>query len=173
MAWRLAKSLIKLREQINAASPNRNKASDGSIADAAHASRVSDHNPNSQGVVTAIDVTHDLKNNVSGTSLTVALIRDFRIKYVIFNGAIWKARTGKWEKYTGANQHKQHVHISVKAELADDERPWPLVGSIPNAVEPVKPKYGDPVEFVKEFQRVHGLTVDGIPGRLTFGALEK
>lgn len=37
--------------------------------------------------------------------------------------------------------------------------------------EPVKPKYGDSTEFVKAFQRKHQLTVDGIPGPKTWGAL--
>jgi hypothetical protein len=63
MAWRPAKSLIQLRDQINQIAPNRSKASDGTIGDAAHASRASDHNPwvreGDAGVVTAIDITHD------------------------------------------------------------------------------------------------------------------
>jgi len=39
MAWRTAKSLIICRDQINQVAPNRSKASDGTIGDAAHASR--------------------------------------------------------------------------------------------------------------------------------------
>jgi hypothetical protein len=61
--WRGAKALFRLRDQINATFPGRNKASDGLIGDAAHATRASDHNPwvidNGVGVVTAIDITHD------------------------------------------------------------------------------------------------------------------
>ena len=63
MAWRVAKSLLKLRDQINAHAPKRSKKSDGYIGDAAHASRSSDHNPwvkdGKMGVVTAADFTHD------------------------------------------------------------------------------------------------------------------
>lgn len=33
MAWRLAKSLVTLREQVNALSPNRSRVSDGTIGD--------------------------------------------------------------------------------------------------------------------------------------------
>lgn len=124
MSWRLAKSLVQLREQINAASPDRSKVSDGSIGDQLHSARASDHNPNAQGVVTAIDVTHDPAHGVDGTTLAEKLILDPRAKYVIFAGQIWKARTGKWEAYHGMNSHHHHVHVSVKAELADDASIW-------------------------------------------------
>lgn len=126
MAWRLAKSLTKLREQLNAAHPNRSKVSDGSIGDQAHAARKSDHNPNSAGVVTAIDVTHDPNNGVHGLALAESLKYDPRTKYVIFAGRIWKARTGLWENYNGANRHDHHVHISVKPDNYDDDGAWSL-----------------------------------------------
>ncbi len=58
MSWRLAYSLTTLRAECNAAAPNRRKHNDGDIGDAAHASRVSRHNPY-RGVVTALDITHD------------------------------------------------------------------------------------------------------------------
>lgn len=123
--WRLAKSLEQLRKQVNAAAPNRSKASDGSVGDLSHQSRPSDHNPNAQGVVTAIDITHDPGDGVDGNLLSRALIHDSRVKYVIFNAQIWKARTGMWEPYRGANAHRKHVHVSVKPESIDNTNPWP------------------------------------------------
>lgn len=63
MVWRVAKSLLILRDQINQYAPHRNKASDGTIGDEHHAHTNSDHNPQvldgNIGVVTAIDITHD------------------------------------------------------------------------------------------------------------------
>ena len=38
-AWRIAKSLDTLLAQLNALAPHRSKLSDGSIGDAAHATR--------------------------------------------------------------------------------------------------------------------------------------
>ena len=127
MNWRLAKGLTKLREQVNATYPTRSKVSDGSIGDQAHAARVSDHNP-VNGVVHAIDVTHDPLTGVDGHVFSRALISDPRAKYVIFAGEIWKARTKVWEPYHGANRHDHHVHVSIKAEVADVESEWNLGG---------------------------------------------
>lgn len=118
--WRLAKSLHTLREQINAAYPKRAKAHDGTIGDAAHAGRVSDHNPSIlddiHGVVSALDITHDSKNGCDAHGLAELLRsrRDSRIKYVISNGRIFSSPTFTWRKYTGKNPHRTHVHISVK-----------------------------------------------------------
>ena len=128
-SWRLAKSLECLRDQINVAHPKRSKVSDGSIGDARHSARgsASDHNPNERGIVCAIDITHDPANRVDGHILSRELITDPRQKYVIFAGEIFKARTGVWEPYHGANRHDHHVHISVKSEVCDNIEPWTLV----------------------------------------------
>lgn len=128
MAWRLAKSLEKLREQINAAAPDRVKTSDGSIGDASHSARASDHNP-VNGVVHAIDITHDPRAGVDGNAIAEALKAsdDLRIKYIIGNRRIWNPSVApEWRPYGGANPHNKHIHVSVKipATLADDASPW-------------------------------------------------
>src|SRR5215471_17323553 len=93
MAYRLAKSLVELRAAVNAAAPLRNRASDGWIGDAAHASRTSDHNPwvkdGKTGIVTALDITNDPAHGVDGDTLSKALTGDARVKYVIWNRHIW------------------------------------------------------------------------------------
>lgn len=130
--WRLAESLVVLRAQINSKWPNRNKASDGTIGDARHASQNSDHNAwikdkNGQPVVTAFDVTHDPANGVDCTVLAGEVITDPRVKYVIWDGRIWNITVAsKWRKYTGSNPHTKHMHISVSKEqdLYDNKKPW-------------------------------------------------
>ena len=145
MSWRLAKSLEALRLQIDAASPRRSKASDGSIGDAAHASRSSDHNPwvkdGKTGVVTAIDITHDPRHGVDCDSIAAALkgSRDKRIKYIIWNKRIWTPEKGAdWRPYTGSNPHDKHIHISVAVDKPryDDPRPWQWGGAMPKADAP-------------------------------------
>ncbi|HEY2961088.1 MAG TPA: hypothetical protein VGJ37_01645 [Pyrinomonadaceae bacterium] len=124
MAWRVAKSLLHLREQINQLAPNRSKASDGTIGDAAHASRNSDHNPwvkdGSIGVVTAMDITNDVAHGCDAQALVNALVssRDPRIKYIIWNRKIVNSRIHPWvwRDYTGVNPHNKHFHLSVRPE---------------------------------------------------------
>ena len=203
MAWRLAKSLIKLRDQINAVAPHRSRASDGSIGDAAHASRDSDHNPWIKdgagiGVVSAVDITNDPQGGMNVRTLADALISDPRTKYVIFDGRIWKARTGKWEPYRGLNKHRQHLHISVQPTDYDSEASWFTLNGQPVKSQRPVLKRGDRGEAVKElqlklrkysdigidgvfgdsteravryFQRLEGLTSDGIVGEKTWQKL--
>lgn len=125
--WRLAKSLETLRAQINAAYPRRNRKSDGTIGDAAHAKRKSDHNPLANGVVTAIDITHDPANGVDCHNLARLIIQDPRVEYVIWNEHIYNAAVkNAWRKYEGTNPHTKHMHISVHdtPEIYDNDAPW-------------------------------------------------
>ncbi len=137
--WRIAKSLEKLRLQLNTLAPNRSKASDGGIGDAAHASRNSDHNPwvkdaKGVGVVTARDFTHDPAGGLDCHRLAEILAesRDPRIKYIIWNRRILSASKApwKWLPYDGANAHTKHLHLSVrdKAQFYDSEAAWDLNG---------------------------------------------
>lgn len=137
MAWRLAESLKKLQAEINELAPGRSRVSDGSIGDAAHSTRPSDHNPNGQGIVAAIDVTHDPAGGCDGRILSRSLITDSRVKYVIFNSRIWKSRTGQWESYHGENPHDRHVHVSVKADALDQAQDWAVrIAAAPGEVLP-------------------------------------
>ncbi len=130
--WRLAKSLIVFRDQINQLYPNRSRASDGTIGDTAHAATVSDHNPLPNGVVTAFDLTHDPEHGVDCNVIAESLrnSRNPRIRYVIFNRRVFDPGNGfgwGWQPYNGDNPHDHHMHISVYNNY-DDETPWPIVG---------------------------------------------
>lgn len=146
MSYRLAKSLETLRRQVNERWPGRDKTSDGWIGDRAHRNRPSDHNPNSLGVVTALDIDKDLSASEKVELVVNALVtsRDPRIKYVIWRGRILSSlvQPWAWRKYTVANGHFEHVHISVMADprLYDDPREWNLGGQ---AVSPPEPEAGE------------------------------
>lgn len=136
MAWRLAESLKVLREQVNEEFMTRSKAADGTIGDEAHASRSSDHNPwvrdGSQGIVTALDLTHDPASGFDSYRFAESLIanRDSRVKYIISNRKIVSGDAGPkpwvWRAYTGKNPHNHHVHVSVKSDKAfyDNKAKW-------------------------------------------------
>ncbi len=142
-AWREAKSLLKLLDQVNALWPNRSKESDGEIGDLAHSQRTSDHNPNGAGVVTAVDITNDPVHGIASRKLAERLVasKDSRIKYVISDGQICNSKVSPWmwRPYHGANGHYHHVHISVmnNPALYDDETAWNLDSGTPfnNPVE--------------------------------------
>lgn len=146
MAWRVAYSLVKLRAQLNEAYPNRSKASDGSIGDAAHFAEgsASDHNPWLPGeVVSAIDITHDPANGVDIAKLAQTLIdsRDDRIKYIIRNAQIVipSSSTGwSWRPYSGVNAHSSHMHISVNTNNYDNDRDWSIGGNMKPTVGGVR-----------------------------------
>ena len=92
-SWRVAKCLLHLREQINARAPDRDKSSDGTIGDTAHAARASDHNPDRNGVVKAIDISNDPAHKVRSRDIAEAIrkSKDSRVSYVISDGEIFSA----------------------------------------------------------------------------------
>jgi len=186
MAWRNAKATMKLRDQLNAKFPNRSKKSDGTIGDEKHQSRSSDHNPwvvdGKQRVVTALDITNDPDHGLSSRAVAEALIasKDSRIKYIISDGQIASGSgqdkpAWKWRKYSGANGHFHHFHISVKSDKAsyDSEQPWNLNGmpAVDEAKVSAPPKdpgrpllvIGNKGLAVRELQRLlnkHGAKLD-------------
>lgn len=188
MAWRVARSLLTLRDQVNASAPNRSRASDGTIGDTAHSSRASDHNPNSAGVVTAMDITHDPAHGFNSWTFAEMLRnrRDPRIKYVISNGRIFAGSAGPspwiWRRYTGSNSHAHHVHVSVSgvAALYDDAKQWDIGGDwnagSQEPASPVKPllKVGSPhTAEIKKLQMLLKVDADGIFGPLTEKAVKE
>jgi hypothetical protein len=144
MAWRNCKASITLETEINQKWPNRDKSSDGTLGDAAHAARESDHNPwlvvNGVGVVRARDIDEDLDGNRTPGAYDARVLFDHLLRlaragdarlngggYLIYEGKIyserdnWAART-----YTGENSHSQHIHVSFSRNQAgfDSTRTW-------------------------------------------------
>lgn len=144
MTYRRARSLDRLLYEVNTRFPNRSKASDGWIGDAAHATRDSDHNPwvkdGTVGVVTAVDITDDSAPNVPEIAdfivKTLVRRRDPRVKYIIHESTMWRSypKPGipAWSPapYSGSNSHTKHVHISVQPDKAlyDSTKSWGLLG---------------------------------------------
>lgn len=127
---RLCKAGQQLREQIDDDYPERDRRSDGWIADARHLAKgTSDHIP-VDGVVRAIDIDSDLGAHKEEVFALVEKIRkcakrgDKRIKYIIHNGKIAShILNWKWRKYRGSNPHISHFHISFTT-LGDNNGKW-------------------------------------------------
>lgn len=135
-SWRVADALLTLRAEVNARWPNRDRRSDGTIGDAAHATRNSDHNPwlrsAGVGVVRALDVDKDLAGPASdprpaGEATEAAWLAD-HVRALGIAGdprlvgggyVIWNRRIASevdrwaWRPYSGINPHEHHVHVSV------------------------------------------------------------
>lgn len=114
MGWYLAPSLIALRAETNKRWPNRDHRSDGSIGDASHSARISDHNPDwdDGGVVRATDT------DIDGIDVGLFLrstIGDQRVQYVIHNRRIYSRTWGFTSRvYIGSNPHTAHIHVSLR-----------------------------------------------------------
>lgn len=138
---RLCAGGVKLRDQINKRWPNRDKRSDGWIGDRAHQARISDHNPDENGIVHAIDIDENFgigrfRNGLAARKLADELLAyaasglpgSDRVKYVVYENRIasgtyrsvwWRWRPGNWG-------HTAHIHVSFTNEADDDSRTWPL-----------------------------------------------
>jgi hypothetical protein len=132
--WMLVPCLAKLREEFNAIAPGRDRSSDGSIGDRAHAAGgTSDHLPDeefprlrgkdadSRNEVHAIDVDVDLRTpGLSMEDVVQHLLfrcragAETRLRYIIYNRRIWEA-SNDWRQraYSGDNPHDHHAHFSA------------------------------------------------------------
>ena len=145
MSWRNATASNVLNAEINTRWPRRDKSSDGTIGDAAHASRKSDHNPwvidrKGVGVVRARDIDEDLDGNKANTGpdaqalldhlLALARAGDPRLNgggYLIYERVIYSEKNGwKGAPYHGINAHDHHLHVSLSLNAAgyDSSAPW-------------------------------------------------
>lgn len=140
MKPQLSKSAIQLREQIDDCFSERDRASDGWVADIRHMRQgKSDHIPDVAGWVRAIDIDRDLSGKAKPDIMPdladeiriYAKRHPKRIAYIIFDGRIASPILGwKWRKYTGANKHNHHMHVSFKkeADLLDEFYQIPMLG---------------------------------------------
>ena len=120
MKPRISKAALQLREQFDDCFGDRDRASDGIIGDSRHSTRKSDHNPDGEGWVRAIDISRNLSGKSEpdlmpdvADQLRILAKTDRRISYIIFDGKIASSKSlWRFRKYKGINQHRTHIHIS-------------------------------------------------------------
>lgn len=140
MGWVEVPCLLEGRDQMNHRFPNRDKSSEGTIGDQAHAVEASSHNPDLTGhpeyrdgdkidEVRAIDFDKDLRDPSGATmeNLVQIWIKAARagkmswVRYFIYNGRIWHRKDGfLTHKYTGSNKHTDHCHVNSDFTQAAD-----------------------------------------------------
>jgi len=188
--WRLAKSLETLRSEILRYKPGTTV---WTIGDEDHQSGYSDHNPNSAGVVCAIDVLGNAGLSLNTFANAVKNSGHPQVKYVIYNRKIWsKAKSSQgWRDYTGSDPHTGHVHVSVGVGSDGRSAPgtydslasWGIGNTGGGYVPPTErdnmwPAYGEKGAAVEHRQRQliylgYSITRDGDYGNQTAGALKK
>ena len=121
MKYKLCKAGQQLRLQVDDSYPDRDRTSDGWIGDTRHQARPSDHNPDANGIVRAVDIDRDLSGaskpdlmpDLADQIRICAKRGDKRIAYIIFNGRIASPRTfWRFKPYKGINPHVKHCHVS-------------------------------------------------------------
>jgi hypothetical protein len=120
MSPKLCKAGQQLRLQIDDTYVSRDKTSDGWIGDYRHSQRPSDHNPDEQGIVRAIDIDRDLSGKTKpdlmpdlAEQIRLCAKSDKRISYIIFDGKIASSKKSwVWRTYDGINKHNHHCHVS-------------------------------------------------------------
>ena len=137
MQPKLCAAGVQLRDQVDTWFPDRcTKSQEGWMGDSRHSARKSDHNPDINGWVRAVDINSRLESSDSlapylADQIRIAGKSDKRLSYVIYNGRICsKILNWKWRKYSGVNPHKRHLHISFTKLGDTDARPFdiPLIG---------------------------------------------
>lgn len=139
----LCKAGVTLRAQLDAAFPNRDRRSDGWVGDKAHSQRASDHNPDSRGIVHAIDID---ENFGTGAARDGANAEQFckellayaasgkqgsnRIKNVVYENRVasgtYKDKLRFWRWRKGSYGHTAHIHVSFTAAAETNGKPFPL-----------------------------------------------
>jgi hypothetical protein len=181
MAWRLARSLVVLRNEVRALHPGTTV---WDIGDESHQGTASDHNPNPAGVVCATDT---LRNAGLDLGWYAERVRQAGLdghpapKYVIYNRRIAsRSRDWTWRTYGGSNPHTSHVHVSVgngpdgqSTGPYDDTSPWGLLAGQEADVSFAGLNRGDRGGRVSELQLIlkaagfYPGTVDGVYGAAT------
>lgn len=140
MNWKLSAAAATLRQQVNAKYPQRDKRSDGTIGDQAHQRRgsLSQHNPDKNGYVTALDLDEDGWPAHQFADELVEYCRtsgDKRIKNIVYENRVAsgtypnvKGRPPTWWVWRPGPGlgHEHHIHISFAEPAKHDGRPFPL-----------------------------------------------
>lgn len=179
---KLVKAGVTLRKQLDDKFPKRDRKSDGWLGDAKHQARISDHNPDKDGWVHAIDIDENMGPNPGRQGATAKEFADQlikyaregkdggRLKYVVYENKIasgthsnkyWVWRDGNWG-------HTQHIHVSFTDKAENDGSKFDLL-MFKDEVAPPKPNnkpinpipfpgnnfvsYGKKNDYVKQMQK--------------------
>ena len=171
--WDVAPSLEQLLIQADEAWPIRHPA-DGTLGNASHSSRRSDHNPDSNGIVRAGDIGEVTEDDAFALAEALRISRDPRIKYVIHERYMFSSYAKgdippfTWRSYSGTNGHWSHVHISVLETNQNNTSPWDI--GVEDMMKVIDMQIALNKAGIRDFDD-YPLVEDGIYGEKTASAL--
>jgi len=131
MTWKPVAGIPTMTDQVNKRWPKRDKATDGVVGDSNHAARISDHNPDSKGLVHAQDLDKDLKGSKNDmrwfADQLIAYARgnvggSARFKNIVFEDQVASGSYSdhNWTWRDGNYGHFDHIHISYSTKGETD-----------------------------------------------------
>lgn len=151
---------VTLRDQVNKKWPNRDKASDGWIGDAAHQANAgwgtngkgSYHNPDPNGIVHAIDIDENFgagwKKGTTAKEFADQLATycregkdKGRIAHIVYEDQVASATANNWHFRGSGYGHFHHIHISFTNKADNDGSLFklPIFGFEEDKPNPPKP----------------------------------
>lgn len=154
MAWQVTPASDSLLAEFNAAFPNRDKGTDGTKGDDAHAQRSSDHNPDETGKTPfedadSINEVHarDIGDRLNRPGWTMARCIDIivarhragldrRLQNIIHHGKVI-SRSWSWDGWRDSSGHETWAHFGFRygsgAGTSNPENitaPWGILAAI-------------------------------------------
>jgi hypothetical protein len=131
MSWKPVAGIVTLKSQVDSRWPNRDHASDGIKGDSDHADRTSDHNPDSKGLVHAIDIDEDLRGSkddnrwLADQMIAYARMRragSERFKNIVYENQVASGTYADhyWTWRNGSFGHEKHIHTSFSTTGQND-----------------------------------------------------
>lgn len=162
MAWENVPASDSLLAEFNAAFPNRDKGTDGTKGDDAHAQRSSDHNPDETGKTPFEDAdsdnevhARDIGDRLNRPGWTMArcvdiivtrhrLGLDRRLQNIIHHGKVI-SRSWGWDGWRDSSGHETWAHFGFRygsgAGTANPENitaPWGILAAIEREIDVAK-----------------------------------
>lgn len=186
MKWYLDKGLGTLSTQLRDRFPG---ITIWSIGDADHQGGESDHNPEEDGSVDAIDIPinkHFTRSEAEWLFNTLITMRDKRISFLIFDHRIVSSTVRPWViRDKNIEPHEDHLHLSVNDKHENDSSEWKLETKMRvNEIQldglrlPVV-RYGESddkfggYDMIRRAQRLLKVADDGIYGDDTKNAVKR
>jgi hypothetical protein len=131
VTWKPVAGIVTLKSQVDKRWPTRDHASDGIKGDSDHTTRESDHNPDSKGLVHAIDFDEDLRGSkndnrwLADQLIAYARMRragSTRFKNIVYENQVASGTYANhyWTWRNGSYGHEHHIHISFTTQGEND-----------------------------------------------------